>query len=401
MGGMDGRFGLLAAALALLSGVARPGVEEFRESVRALRRTELKRLEILLTPDLLRAVRIERISEIQTFLRHIEEAPVRSVLVLGEPAPAVARVVVEPLKGEDFVLELTARAFRSLGEGGQAFVFQSPALLQWIEDRLEAPHYDLREQQEPDLATLRERFARSTRGLTREAQPGTAEEAPPAGPMPLNGDFEKEAKQRGSPLGWDRVDNLTTFWVKDPFPGPGGRPQGRVLKMDTDVLESEWLRRKEELRKDPDARPWTKTLVEPSRQYATVGATYGVSCYSAAMPVVKGRAYRITLDFRACAPDGGISKLWVRGYGRREVRGKPEWRRIYDSLHTLRTDDPTWHTYTNVFHPTKNTPRVERMRVMLYSYWPRGEYRWDNVVIVPIDDEEYREAKRTERSDIK
>ena len=88
----------------------------------------------------------------------------------------------------------------------------------------------------------------------------------------------------------------------------------------------------------------------------------------------------------------------MRGYGKLEVRGEVEWRRIYDSLHTLRTNDPTWHTYTNVFHPTKNTPRVERIRVMLYSYWPRGEYRWDDVRIEPISDAAYREAKATERS---
>ncbi|MHC4340338.1 MAG: hypothetical protein ACYSX0_09035 [Planctomycetota bacterium] len=44
---------------------------------------------------------------------------------------------------------------------------------------------------------------------------------------------------------------------------------------------------------------------------------------------------------------------------------------------------------------------MQRIRVMLYSYWPRGEYRWDNVGIVPITDEEYRKAKESERSDVK
>ncbi|MHC4934261.1 MAG: hypothetical protein ACYTGV_18980, partial [Planctomycetota bacterium] len=183
--------------------------------------------------------------------------------------------------------------------------------------------------------------------------------------------------------------------------GPTGRTQGRVIKMDSDVLESEWLRRKREMAADPDSKPWTKTLVDPRQQYATVGATYGVSYYSAPMQIRKGQAYRLSLDFRACAPKGGQSKVWVRGYGLLETRKGKEWRRIYDSLHTLRSDDPKWHRYTNVFHPTKNTPSVQRIRVMLYSYWPRGEYRWDNVGIVPITDEEYRVAKESERSDVK
>jgi len=365
-----------------------------KERVAALRKSELKKLEIELVAGgkLVPAVRIERISEIRTFLSQVEAAPFRRVLILGDPAPAAARVVVSPLSGKGLALEVTARAFRLSDKAGSALVFQSPALLRWIEDRLEMPQYALRK----DLPALLEAFRKATGGLTREAQP--EKEAPPAGPMVRNGGFTQGTT---SPLGWDPVDDLTTFWVEDPFKGPGDRVHGKVLKMDTDVLESEWLKRRKELAKNSRAKPWPKTLVEPDRQYATVGATYGVSCYSAPIPVRKGQAYRITVDFRACAPKGGISKIWVRGYGRMEVRGKEEWSRIYDSLHTLRTDDPTWHTYTNVFHPTKNTPHVERVKVMLYSYWPRGEYRWDNVSIVPISDTEYREAKKTERSDIK
>ncbi|MHC4547615.1 MAG: hypothetical protein ACYTEZ_02470 [Planctomycetota bacterium] len=406
---------LLAGVLAAVSPAglcqeqAPAAVTALKARVAGLRRSELKRLEILLAlpgdaprPELVRAVRIERVSEIATFLEHVEDAALRQVLLLGAPAPAVARVVVTPVAGRGFVLDVTARAFRIQPAESSALVFQSPGLLRWLEDRAEAPHYDLRGAQEPGLAKLLALFRTHTARLTREAQPDPAAEADgraPAGPLVANGAFEAGA--RGSPLAWDRVDNLTTFWVDDPFPGPGGKRHGRVLKMDTDVLESEWLKRKREVAANPDAAPWPKTLVEPRRQYATVGATYGVSCYSAPIPVKKGQAYRLTVDFRACAADGGQSKIWVRGYGRIEVRGKPEWRRRYDSLHTLRTDDSGWHTYTNVFHPTKNTPRVERIRVMLYSYWPRGEYRWDDVRIVPIPDAEYRRAKATERSDVK
>src|SRR5436309_15292565 len=46
-----------------------------------------------------------------------------------------------------------------------------------------------------------------------------------------NGDFEAGTD---SPTGWQKVDGLTTFWVKD----PDGK-RGKVIKFDTDVLQSQ------------------------------------------------------------------------------------------------------------------------------------------------------------------
>ena len=46
-----------------------------------------------------------------------------------------------------------------------------------------------------------------------------------------NGDFEKGKE---SPDGWQKVDGLTTFWVDDP-----DKKRGKVIKFDTDVLQSQ------------------------------------------------------------------------------------------------------------------------------------------------------------------
>src|ERR1700731_4783431 len=46
-----------------------------------------------------------------------------------------------------------------------------------------------------------------------------------------NGDFEEGET---TPKGWQVVDGLTTFWVKDEDP-----EHGKVLKFDTDVLQSQ------------------------------------------------------------------------------------------------------------------------------------------------------------------
>src|SRR5262245_19533776 len=46
-----------------------------------------------------------------------------------------------------------------------------------------------------------------------------------------NGDFEEGDL---TPKGWQAIDGLTTFWVKDEDPA-----RGKVIKFDTDVLQSQ------------------------------------------------------------------------------------------------------------------------------------------------------------------
>ena len=46
-----------------------------------------------------------------------------------------------------------------------------------------------------------------------------------------NGDFEEGDL---SPKGWQTIDGLSTFWVKDKDPA-----HGKVLKFDTDILQSQ------------------------------------------------------------------------------------------------------------------------------------------------------------------
>src|SRR4051794_18084175 len=46
-----------------------------------------------------------------------------------------------------------------------------------------------------------------------------------------NGDFEEG---KDTPTGWQAVDGLTTFWVKDPDPR-----HGKVIKFDTDVYQKQ------------------------------------------------------------------------------------------------------------------------------------------------------------------
>ena len=47
-----------------------------------------------------------------------------------------------------------------------------------------------------------------------------------------------------------------------------------------------------------------------------------------------------------------------------------------------------WQTYSRrekPFAPTKVTPNIRYLRVMLYPYWPPGVYYIDNVRLVEYD----------------
>jgi hypothetical protein len=335
-------------------------------------------------------VRVERDAQIAVFLDHCGAASPRDVLLGPGAAPEAGRLVL--LHSHDVLLSvsITEHGFRVPVGDSNALAFTSLALLRWTKDRLTDP--DRRVMPPRTAADLAPRIATFEKAVASQGA-----EKPKIGELVKNGNFEEKVTNALSPIGWDRVDGVTTFWIVDSVDPKG---HGHVLAMDTDVYESEWKRRQDEMAKDPDSAPWPKTPVPMSDQYATVGGNHGVSFYCDAMPVEPGRPYRLTLAFRTDLPSG-TAKAWVRGFGTMETKRGPESRRLYDGLVTLRMGSPGWKTHSMVFHPTKATPSVTTMRVMLYGYWPRGGYAFDDVSVKPISDEEYEKAKETERSDVK
>lgn len=232
--------------------------------------------------------------------------------------------------------------------------------------------------------------------------PAAAEAAPPpAAPANLvrNGGFEAPAEGAPAPgpADWDPPDGLATFWEDDPDPA-----HGKVIRMDTNVLEREAKAREREMQqaakeKRAPAPAAPKTAPGPGDTYAVIGATYGVSLYGAAIPVRPGQAYRLTVDFRGRNSKDFAPKVWVRGLA--DLGGRE--RRLYDFPLTCRAKDDAWKTFTGVFHPTAHTPKVTRMKVMLFAYWPAGEYVFDNVRIAAVSPEEYAKARETERAEMK
>ncbi len=215
-----------------------------------------------------------------------------------------------------------------------------------------------------------------------------------------NGDFERGDK---TPDAWQTIDGLSTFWVNDPDSG-----HGRVLKIDTDVLQTQaydwWARLIAGA--DPKDAPPKQPTQEP--KFDTLAGLDGVWFWSDFIPVEPGKKYWLTVDVK-----GPGMKVFLRGYrdkgstafgaeeaafqgflldkagkfenrrGRKRLLSKYVW-----SAWMPAGGSNDWQTYSRremPFSPTQSTPGVRYVRVVLFPYWPPATYYVDNVRLLEVD----------------
>jgi hypothetical protein len=219
-----------------------------------------------------------------------------------------------------------------------------------------------------------------------------------------NGDFEEGDL---SPKGWQTIDGLSTFWVKDKDPA-----RGKVLKFDTDILQSqayEWWPKIALGKATAKNAPKKLPTVEP--KYDTLAGNDGVWYWSDPVSIEKGKSYWLTLDVK-----GPPILVWLVGYPEKPstafgadngafqdvlkefVTGKPvEKKRDFEPFihkyvwkgQMAAGGADEWKTYSRrakPFRPTAVTPNVKYVRVMIYPFWPPGEYYVDNVRLVEVED---------------
>jgi hypothetical protein len=227
--------------------------------------------------------------------------------------------------------------------------------------------------------------------------------AAPAGSRNLlpNGDFEAGDR---TPANWQTVDGLCSFWVKDADP-----KHGKVLKFDTDVYQSQaypWWVKIAGGASPADAPKKTPTTGE---KYDTIAGNDGVWFWSDYVPVQEGKAYWLTVDVK-----GPGLLVWLVGYPEKgstafgsengafmEVLkesqiGRPkEMKRGHEAFihkyvwkgQLAAGGSDTWKTYSRrqqPFRPTVSAGRpngVKWVRVLLFPFWPPGEYYVDNVCL--------------------
>ena len=180
-----------------------------------------------------------------------------------------------------------------------------------------------------------------------------------------------------------------------------------MLKLDSDILQSQayaWWAKIVEGASPNDAPPRQPT-VEP--KYDTLAGLDGVWYYSDYIPVERGKQYWLTVDVK-----GPPIKVWLMGYPEKpdnafgvdqgalkqyldeskdkEQKPQQRGREAFIHKYVWKGRMPAggvdeWRTYSRrekPFSPTKNTPSVKYVRVLIYPYWPPATYYVDNVKLV-------------------
>jgi hypothetical protein len=218
-----------------------------------------------------------------------------------------------------------------------------------------------------------------------------------------NGDFEKG---KDTPENWQTIDGLTTFWVKDADPA-----RGKVIKFDTDVLQSQgydwWVK----LAKGGSLKDAPKKLPTVEPKYDTLAGLDGVFLWSDPIAITRGKAYWLTIDVKGPGllvwlvgypdkPDTayGADMAAFQEYLKEKVTGKPapKKRGHEPFLHKYVWKGQLaaggldqWKTYSRrakPLRPTLNTPNVRYVRVLILPTWPPATYCVDNVKLVEVED---------------
>jgi hypothetical protein len=249
------------------------------------------------------------------------------------------------------------------------------------------------EPETPPLAAKADTKAPASQQAPQEVPAGTANLLP-------NGDFEQGDD---SPKAWQKVDGLTSFWVDDADP-----QHGKFVKFDTDVRQSQAYEWWEKIVAGASAREAPAKLPTVEPKYDTLAGLDGVWFYSDYIAIEPGKDYWLTIDVK-----GPGILVWLVGYpdkpdttfgadqgalqqyleekkrgDRPQARGRPAFIHKYvwkGQMAAGGSDE--WKTYSRrakPFRPTKNTPSVHYVRVLVYPFWPPGTYYVDNVSLTEM-----------------
>ena len=184
---------------------------------------------------------------------------------------------------------------------------------------------------------------------------------------------------------WERADGLTSFFLNE-------EGRGRIVKLDTLVDRDQALEWAKAFKAAPTLPPPAKKPIPPG-SYGSIGGNEGVMLDSELIDCKPGQDYKLSVDFRG----DGKPFVWIKGFLRHPSRNTG-----VDGYQTrLEPGSPSkteWRTFSIGFNPTAKAPRIQKMKVRLYAYWPNGLYYFDNVRVEAISPEEMAllVAKRSE-----
>jgi len=186
---------------------------------------------------------------------------------------------------------------------------------------------------------------------------------------------------------WERPDGLTSFFETE-------EGHGRIVKMDTLVDRDQALEWDKAFKADPTLKPPAKKPIAPA-SYGSIGGNEGVMLDSELIDCKPGQNYKLTVDFKG----DGKPFVWIKGFLMHPTRNT-----LVDGYQTrLEPNNPSkneWRTFSIGFNPTAKSPKIQKIKVRLYAYWPNGVYYFDNVRVEEITPEEMTRLV-AKRSDVK
>ncbi len=210
-------------------------------------------------------------------------------------------------------------------------------------------------------------------------------EIKPKGPnLVQNAGFDELDKDNFAKF-WQRQDDVTSMIEEEK--DAWGDTKNMVLHLKSDVLKDEYFKRLEQMSEDPIPPAFKPTKVTEKMKYKAIGASYGVSFYSDPIKIKKGITYLLEIDEKG-SMQGVLfhSKIFVKGYKRMIYKGKMRDQVLYKIYMPCRNASGTWEHFSQVFSPTYRTPDVDFIKVMIFAYWPIGDYYYDNVSIREVGD---------------
>jgi hypothetical protein len=219
-----------------------------------------------------------------------------------------------------------------------------------------------------------------------------------------------------APEGWSPPDGLTLFWEN-------GGVKGKCIRINTDVLRSEWSKNLEK----PGSVTESSKTPPTGEKYDTVGGTVGIHCWSGPVAVEAGQWYLMEADIKGVG--GSTPHVFLRGfqkvkpgeesgYGVKNfMRGIPggeeftdpalsDYKRnpkAGDNIQCFRATmfcrlpgdaDKQWYHFVRpVQIPTREAIRAEVILLCPYAYWPCGNYFFDNVTLRKITEDEAKKFK--------
>ena len=189
-----------------------------------------------------------------------------------------------------------------------------------------------------------------------------------------NGSFDYGDK---TPENWGPANGLTSFYVNE-----SGR--GRIVKMDSRISRMQALDWMKQFKANPDATPPEPVIAK--NELDSIASNEGVWLDSGFIKVKPGQNYKLSVDFKGTA----APIVWIKGFMfhpvRKDYTDAYQTRLVPDS-----PDKEKWKTFSIGFNPTGKTPKVEKIKVRIYAYWPPGIYYFDNVRVEEITPEEMAE----------